>query len=166
MRPDFAIELLFGEHSFVTAAKKNIDYLRVPPADYRYLGGSALVRMFFTRRVSLGAQATVAKLLSLGPMSRSGVEDGSATSARDRNGFLSYGEGSGLMWRFDAQGQVEVYKGLSLSARFFFSQYKLGFIGDGNVIDRGGQPVQSATDEYLGLLFCVGYVFQPKIAAP
>ncbi len=166
LRPDFAIELLYGQHSFATAAKSNIDYLRVPPSDYRYLGGALHLRLFFTQRISLSAGAMAAKLLSLGLMSRSGNDMGNMTSARDRNGFLSYGAGDGFQWRLEGSSQVNVYRGLTLGVRFFFEQNRLSFEGDGNVLKASGQPVTAVTDEYLGVMATVGYVFQSKLTQP
>lgn len=166
LRPDFAVELVYGEHSFSTAAKSNIDYLRVPPSNYRYLGGALHLRMFFTQRVSLTAGAMAAKLLSLGLMSRSGNDMGNMTSARDRNGFLSYGAGDGFQWRIEASSQVNVYRGLTLGVRFFYEQNRLSFEGDGNVLQANAKPVTAATDDYLGVMATVGYVFQSKLAQP
>lgn len=163
LRPDFAVELLYGEHSFTTAAKMNIDYLRVPPSDYRYLGGALHMRMFFTQRFSLTAGAMAAKLLSLGLMTRSGNDMGDMLAARDRNGFLSYGAGDGFQWRVEAAGQVNVYRGLTFGARFFYEQNRLSFEGDGNVLQANGQPVTRVFDEYLGVMATIGYVFQPRL---
>lgn len=162
-RPDVALELLYGEHSFQTAAKSNIDYLRIPPASYRYVGGALHVRMFLTRRLSLSAGGTLAKLLSLGLQTRPGIDDGSMTAARDKNGFLSYGPGSGYQWRVEATTQVNVYRGLLLGARFFFEQNRLSFEGSGNILTRSAQPVTSAQDEYLGVMATVGYTYQPRL---
>lgn len=166
LRPDIAVELLYGEHSFTTAAKTNIDYLRVPPSDYRYLGGALHLRMFFTQRISLTVGAMAAKLLSLGLMSRSGNDMGNMIAARDRNGFLSYGSGDGFQWRLEAASQVNVYRGLTLGVRFFYEQNRLSFDGDGNVLQANGQPVTAATDDYLGVMAHIGYVFQPRLRTP
>jgi len=163
LRPDFAVELLFGQHSFFTEAKRNIDYLRIPPSEYRYVGGALHVRMFFTRRFQMGVGGMATKLLQLGLMSRPGTENGDMVGARNHNNFQSYGEGSGFQWRLEGGAQVDVYRGLSLGARVFWEQYRLAFLGEGNILDRSGVPVKSVTDEYLGAMFTVGYVFQPKI---
>lgn len=163
LRPDIALEALYGEHSFQTAAKQNIDYLRVPPASYRYVGGALAVRLFFTQRVSVTAGATLAKHLSLGLMTRPGKEDGSMAEARDRNGFLSYGPGDGWQWRLEGSSQVNVYRGLTLGARLFFEQNRLRFDGAGNILQSSGQPVTSATDDYLGVMATIGYTYQPRL---
>lgn len=163
LRPDLAVELLYGEHVFQTAAKKNIDYLRVPPSDYRYVGGALALRMFFTQRWSVTAGATLAKHLSLGLMTRPGSESGDLGAARDRNGFLSYGEGSGWQWRFEGGTQLNLYRGLTVGARVFFEQNRLQFAGEGNVLTTSGQPVTAARDEYLGVMAHLGYVFQPRL---
>lgn len=162
-RPDVALELLYGEHSFQTAAKSNIDYLRIPPASYRYVGGALHVRLFLTRRFSIAAGGTLAKHLSLGLQTRPGIDDGSMTAARDKNGFLSYGPGSGYQWRVEATTQVNVYRGLTLGARFFFEQNRLSFEGNGNILTTSAQPVTSAKDEYLGVMATVGYTYQPRL---
>jgi hypothetical protein len=162
-RPDVALELLYGEHTFQTAAKSNIDYLRIPPASYRYVGGALHVRLFLTRRFSIAAGGTLAKHLSLGLQTRPGIEDGSMTAARDKNGFLSYGPGSGFQWRFEATTQVNVYRGLTFGARFFLEQNRLSFEGNGNILTTSAQPVTSAKDEYLGVMATVGYTYQPRL---
>ena len=163
LRPDIAIEALYGEHSFQTSAKQNIDYLRVPPSNYRYLGGALAVRLFFTQRVSVTAGATLAKHLSLGLLTRPGTEGGSMAEARDRNGFLSYGPGDGWQWRLEGSSQVNVYRGLTLGARLFFEQNRLRFDGGGNILQSSGQPVTTATDDYLGVMATIGYTYQPRL---
>jgi len=162
-RPDFALELLYGEHSFQTAAKSNIDYLRIPPASYRYVGGALHIRLFLSRRVSLTAGGTLAKHLSLGLQTRPGIDDGSMIAARDKNGFLSYGPGSGYQWRIEAATQVHVYRGLTLGTRFFFEQNRLSFEGNGNILTTSAQPVTAAKDEYLGVMATIGYSYQPRL---
>jgi len=163
LRPDIAVEALYGEHVFWTAAKQNIDYLRVPPTDYRYVGGGLSVRLFFTRHLQVSAGAMAAKHLSLGLMTRPGSDSGDLAAARDRNGFLSYGPGSGFQWRVEGGSQLNVYRGLTVGARFFYEQNRLSFDGDGNVLTTAGRPVTSATDDYLGVMATIGYVLQPRL---
>ena len=83
--------------------------------------------------------------------------------ARDRNGFLSYGPGDGWQWRLEGSSQVNVYRGLTLGARLFFEQNRLRFDGAGNILQSSGQPVTSATDDYLGVMATIGYTYQPRL---
>lgn len=163
LRPDFELEALYGLHTFATARKENIDYLRIAPAEYRYAGAQLGVRMFFTRRVAARAGLTLAKLLSLGLLDTSGV-DGAGMSLRDANGYQSYGPGSGMLWRLDLGLTVDVYRGLTLGAGFYHEQNRVSFQGQGNIYQTDGRtPVTAMKDAYTGILFNVGYAYRPWI---
>lgn len=161
LRPDFEVEGLFGDHIFSTAPKENIDYLRLPPADYRYLGGSFGSRLFFSRRVSAHLGFTFAKLMSMGLVTAPGV-DLEGASLRDQNGFQSYGPGSGWLWRTNASVTLDVYHGITLGTGLYFEQNMLSFEGKGNIVQSDGKtPVTSAKDEYLGFMLTLGYAYRP-----
>lgn len=163
LRPEFELEALYGLHSFATARKENIDYLRIAPAEYRYAGGQLGIRMFFNRRVAARAGLTLAKLLSLGLLDTNGT-DGTGMSLRDANGYQSYGPGGGMLWRLDLGLTVDVYRGLTLGAGFYHEQNRVSFQGQGNVYQSDGRtPVTSMKDAYTGIMFNVGYVYRPWI---
>lgn len=163
LRPDFEVEALFGDHPFSTEAKVNIDYLRIPPASYRYLGMAFGGRMFFTRKLGAKLGFTFAKLLNLGLLAASGMDEAGG-STRDVNGFQSYGPGTGWLWRMDLGASYDIWKGLTAGVGFFYEQNKLSFDGQGNIMQRDGRtPVTKASDDYMGLMITVGYVFRPLV---
>lgn len=161
LRPDFEVEGLYGVHSFATKGKENIDYLRIAPAEYRYAGAQFGLRMFFTRRIAARAALTLAKLLSLGLLDTVGV-DGQGTNLRDRNGYQSYGPGTGMLWRMDLGATVDVFRGITLGASFAYEQNRTKFEGKGNVFQIDAKtPVTAMTDSYTTILLTLGYVYRP-----
>jgi hypothetical protein len=163
LRPDFEVEGLYGVHSFSTKGKENIDYLRIPPAEYRYAGAQFGMKMFFTRRIAARAALTLAKLLSLGLLDTPGV-DGQGNSTRDLNGYQSYGPGSGMLWRLDLGASADVFRGITLGAAFYYEQNRATFEGQGNVYQTDGKtPVSAMQDSYTGVMLTLGYVYRPWI---
>lgn len=163
LRPDFEVEGLYGVHSFSTKGKENIDYLRIPPAEYRYAGAQLGMKMFFTRRIAARAALTLAKLLSLGLLDTPGV-DGQGATQRDLNGYQSYGPGTGMLWRLDLGASADVFRGITLGAAFYYEQNRATFEGQGNIYQTDNKtPVTAMQDSYTGVLLTLGYVYRPWI---
>lgn len=162
-RPDFELEGLFGDHSFNFSDTRNIDYLRIPPSEYRYLGALFGARLHFPRNVQARLAVSVAKMLSLGLMTTPG-QDAMGASLTTENGYQSYGPGSGWLWRTDLGLGWEFWRGLSAGFGFYYEQNKLSFEGkQSSIIGTDGMPVTRAQDEYLGVMLTLGYVFRPFV---
>lgn len=163
LRPIIEIEGLFGDHNFSITPKQNVDFDHLPSSEYRYLGALIGGRLFFTQKFAARIGFTFAKILSLGALSTPAY-DSAGQPLFQTNGFRSYGPGDGALWRVELGTSYDLYKGLTLSAGFFYEQNKLSFQGQGNVYQTDQlTPVSAAQDEYISVMITLGYVFRPFI---
>jgi hypothetical protein len=163
LRPIIELEGLFGDHKFNLAPKQNIDYLHIPPSDYRYLGGMIGARLFFTYQAAMRLGFTFAKIVSVGDLSTPAF-DSAGNSLLTVNGYKSYGPGDGALWRVDLGASYNVWKGITLGAAFYYEQNKLSFAGQGNILQNDQMtPVTAATDESMGVMITFGYAYRPFV---
>ena len=150
-----ALELLYGEHSFQTAAKSNIDYLRIPPRAIATSVARCTFACFDTTLFHRGGWHA-GKHLSLGLQTRPGIDDGSMTAARDKNGFCRTDPAAVIRWARRGHDAGQRLSRGSRSGALLFRQNRLSFEGNGNILTTSAQPVTSAKDEYLGVMATVG----------
>ena len=163
LRPIIELEGLFGDHSFNLTPKQNIDFGHLPSSEYRYLGALIGGRLFFSHKASARIGFTFAKLLSLGAMSTAAF-DGVNVPLLQSNGYRSYGPGDGALWRVELGTSYDVWRGITIGAGFYYEQNKLNFAGQGNILQTDQKtPVTDAQDEYMGIMFTVGYAYRPFI---
>lgn len=163
LRPIIELEGLFGDHNFSLVPKQNIDFGHLASSEYRYLGALIGGRLFFSQKASARIGFTFAKILSLGALATAAF-DGVGEPLLQSNGFRSYGPGDGLLWRLELGTSYDVWKGITVGAAFYYEQNKLAFTGTGNVLQSDQlTPVSAAQDEYMGIMFTVGYSFRPYI---
>jgi hypothetical protein len=161
LRPVIELEGLFGDHKFNLSPKQNIDFLHLPPSDYRYLGGMIGAKLFFTYAAAMRVGFTFAKLVSLGLLGSPAFD---AVGQPLPNGYKSYGPGDGLLWRLDLAASYNVWRGITLGAAFYYEQNKLSFNGQGNILQSDlVTPVAAAQDESMGVMITFGYVYRPFI---
>lgn len=172
LRPDIQLEALYGYHHFDVDRKLNVNIVNIPPVDYSYLGASIGTRVYLLRRWHAQLGVALAGILDTGPMGQPGAPMDNPTLAAPPRTYHVYGPGNGWLWRLDFATGVRVWRGLSVNFGFYYEQKLLSFDGIGDILLRqqparnpGGEPgappvkVTSATDEYGGVYFTLGYVY-------